>query len=508
MDFLGGRARGPKKAVVTTTTTRVRAVQAQPRPNAGIPSRNSLSADIRARIARDKKHSASSRPAKRQRPAPAAEHAVERQKSPQSVQPADIRARFTYDVPRDVGDEPGYDPVPRDMRSNNSDRHISAAELVRTSQATYRNYFSDIDAPLVTLEYPADAREEYLLLTPDDPDEYDPIAELLNVVRVVATHYVPPEQQPLFGLDEIDAGPKSDLLAAARATPEDGEPILRSFSKARNRRNGALFVSTVERYNSQIRQLRDSGLLCDTITRVGKETGVPSEVWKTMQEQVYSRVVAAHVDRLKRYEAFSDNVYGEMLPPFLSEISREMSLGPESVFVDLGSGIGNLLLQVSMQTGCDAYGCEVMEAPAELAHAQVLQATARWRMWGLKGGKHIESWCADFTESDKVRAVLRDADVVLVNNYAFSPRTNDTLSLLFLDLKDGARIVSLRRFVPHDFRLTERTLSSPMAILSVEERSYSSGCVSWTAGGGKYYVHTVDRSHIRAFAGQMEDGTS
>lgn len=226
---------------------------------------------------------------------------------------------------------------------------------------------------------------------------------------------------------------------------------------------------------------------------------MPEGVWRAIQEQVYARVVAGHVDTLKRYEAFSDHVYGEMLPPFLSEVSRVMALGPDSVFVDLGSGIGNLLVQASLQSGCDAYGCEVMSAPAALAHAQILQATARWRMWGIKGSRRLESWCADFTESDRVRAVLRRADVLLVNNYAFSPRTNDALSLLFLDLEDGARIVSLRRFVPHDFWLTERTLSSPMAILSVEERTYGSGCVSWTGGGGKYYVHTVDRSRVRAF---------
>lgn len=47
----------------------------------------------------------------------------------------------------------------------------------------------------------------------------------------------------------------------------------------------------------------------------------------------------------------------------------------------------------------------------------------------------------------------------LVNNYAFTPALNDKLSLLFLDLKEGTKIISLKPFVSENFRLTERTVS-------------------------------------------------
>ncbi len=100
---------------------------------------------------------------------------------------------------------------------------------------------------------------------------------------------------------------------------------------------------------------------------------------------------------------------------------------------------------------------------------------------------------------------MSDFDSVLQSDidssfsYAFQPATNHALSLKFLDLKDGAQIVSLKPFVPPDFRLTERTLSSPLAILRVEERLYTTGCVSWADRSGKYYIHTVDRNLITAF---------
>ena len=280
----------------------------------------------------------------------------------------------------------------------------------------------------------------------------------------------------------------SPLFADSPASSSaDKESILRSFTKARNRRDGQLFVRTVDRFNDALRSLKESGKVEENVRRMG-ERGVCEGIWRCLQEQCYARTVAPRVDELSKYEAFSDNVYGELLPRFMSEISQLTNLGPESVFVDLGSGVGNLLIQVALQTGSASYGCEQMLVPSQLASLQVEEARRRWKMWGLAGGR-LRAWQGDFGEDDEVRDVLRKADVVLVNNYAFTARTNDKLSLQFLDLKDGAQIVSLKPFVPADFRLTERTLSSPLAILRVAQRNYTSGCVSWADGGGRYYIH-------------------
>lgn len=61
---------------------------------------------------------------------------------------------------------------------------------------------------------------------------------------------------------------------------------------------------------------------------------------------------------------------------------------------------------------------------------------------------------------------------------------NEKLSLLFLDLPEGAQIASLKPFRRSDFRLTERTASSPEAIFSVQEITFRKGTVSWMAEGG------------------------
>ncbi|WFD21919.1 [histone H3]-lysine(4) N-trimethyltransferase [Malassezia equina] len=395
-----------------------------------------------------------------------------------------------YHVPRVIVPEPIYDPLAADLRAK-AWPCISSRMLVESASIPYLPFFDGLeDHPVVTLEYPApDAKEEFVLLVPKMADEYDPISDLLHAVRAMVSNYVPDNQKARFGsLESLEtasnAGAPLDKAqrpaarvdmsrssststlhegSASPAPPEDS--ILRSFTKARNRRNGPLFVQTVDRFNAQIRALKKDGTLTSHLRQVGENHGVPEDLWRTIQEQVYARVAAPHVDSLKHYEAFSDSVYGEMLPPFLNEVERIAHLGTSSVFVDLGSGIGNCLLQASLQTGCEAYGCEYMPAPSSIASKQLVEASHRWRMWHLKAGPRVEAWDDDFTESTRVRDVLRRADAILVNNYAFRPQTNDVLSLLFLDLKEGAKIFSLRPFVAPDFRLTERTLSSPQAIL-------------------------------------------
>ena len=46
----------------------------------------------------------------------------------------------------------------------------------------------------------------------------------------------------------------------------------------------------------------------------------------------------------------------------------------------------------------------------------------------------------------------------LVNNEVFSASLNTDLTYMFLDLKDGATIISLQSFVPDGFRMTENNV--------------------------------------------------
>ncbi|KAJ2714422.1 Nucleosomal histone H3-Lys79 methylase, partial [Coemansia spiralis] len=365
---------------------------------------------------------------------------------------------------------------------------VSSADAVRQSEAAYDEYFGwdgDGEHPAtIELHLPGPAAcETFSLLAPrtherdaEPRNEYSPISDLLTTVRVVAEYLV---DSPEFKRDVCE-------------DTENG--VVRRLERARNRRNGSDFVRAVHEFNRLLDGERGAG-------RVGPVfggSGAPPDLAIHVIEQTYNRVVAPTVDMLRQYKAFSNNVYGEILPTLISEFIKRTDITHESTFIDLGCGIGNVVLQVAAQTGCRAYGIEIMEVPARLAGRQAREFERRMRLYGLDCGS-AQIWHGDFCESADVQRHLPRADVVLVNNYAFDSKLNYNLLQLFLDLKEGTRIISLKPFVTPDHKINARNIYSPESILAVRRYQYWSQCVSWTDSGGEYFVQTVDRSRMKEF---------
>jgi len=191
-------------------------------------------------------------------------------------------------------------------------------------------------------------------------------------------------------------------------------------------------------------------------------------------------------------ENTKDNTYGELLHNFITQIVSETKLKSDQVFVDLGSGVGNVVLQVALEVGCESWGCEMMEVACDLAEAQEREFAVRCRLWGIKPGK-VNLERGDFRENPDIEKALRRADVVLVNNEVFSETLNERLIRMFLDLKDGCRIVSLKSFVPPGYKRTIRNKDNPINILRNSRKEYSKNSVSWKDEGGSYFIATVER---------------
>jgi [histone H3]-lysine79 N-trimethyltransferase len=79
------------------------------------------------------------------------------------------------------------------------------------------------------------------------------------------------------------------------------------------------------------------------------------------------------------------------------------------------SGVGNCLVQASLATGCTSYGFENMESYSDIAEELISECKARWKLWGLNGGK-VEAIRCDFTKGSRVSEILRNADVVVSSN--------------------------------------------------------------------------------------------
>lgn len=342
------------------------------------------------------------------------------------------------------------------------------------------------EAPIIELQYPsASQRERYQLVQGKASDDFKPLDEIIQVISTVAENYLLRSQ-------------------AENITSESGGS-LRELKRARLRGHrgeaGAQtkYVAAVDRYNTHLDALRKSGLIQENLDRL-HSLKLP---WvETILQQIYARTVSPHIHTLRAYENGTDNVYGELLPRFCSTIFQQTGLNSSHLFVDLGSGVGNVVLQAALQVGCESWGCEMMPNACDLAALQHREFIARCRLWGLAPG-HVHLERGDFLQNETISRILRRADVVLINNQAFTPALNDKLIMYFLDLKEGCQVVSLKSFVPHGHRMQARNMGSPINLLDVKELEYFSNSVSWTDAPGKWYVQTKDSSMVKAFQTKM-----
>ncbi|CAA7264669.1 unnamed protein product [Cyclocybe aegerita] len=414
------------------------------------------------------------------------------------------------------------------------------------------------DYPVVELEFPnKGASERFILLAPKDKDHYNPIMDLERSLYTIVECCLPKELRHLFGSipslpsSDIISPPQSpspsppcsrasssstSSLSSAPASPGaspqpplpsiaslfsdssiDHLPVLRAVQRAINLQDGPLFLLAMKRVNVLLQSLKYPEVSEDPfgpdprnpfMNQIESWTISPGtipdkeklekldekdKVLMRIIEETYQRTVGPNVPSLKQYEAFSSTVYGELMPSLAERIIQQTGLNEDSLFLDLGSGVGNVVVQASLQTGCTSYGIELMQHPARVANDMVEQMKMRARMWGVRVGE-MELEQGDMLKSRRTDELIAKADVVLVDNKVFEESLNEALRPKFLDLKEGAKLVSLSPFVSSiNARFTKRNVDDISAIFDVEEHPYYSGDVSWGNGGGNYYIHKVDR---------------
>ncbi|KUJ22209.1 histone H3-K79 methyltransferase [Mollisia scopiformis] len=337
----------------------------------------------------------------------------------------------------------------------------------------------------VKLQYPSSSQQESYNLV-FGRDLIDPCKEILAIAKIVTEVYLTPDQAIAF--DEPNSGILRQLVKARNILKKEptNPDLLENFKSA------------VDTYNKSITNLIKEGAITKNLDN---RHHLPLNMIRCMLRQVYDRAVSPRVDLLKQYENGTDNVYGELLPNFISEALSKTGLKSDQVFVDLGSGVGNVVLQAALEFGCESWGCEMMKNATDLADAQASEFNARCRLWGIQPGEvHLER--GDFLESQAIHEAMKKADVILVNNQAFTPDLNQKLVQLFLDLKDGCKIVSLKSFVPDGYKITSRNLGNPVNLLSVQKGEYYSESVSWTDAGGTYFIATKDEKRLKKWADQ------
>ncbi|TVY42427.1 Histone-lysine N-methyltransferase,H3 lysine-79 specific [Lachnellula subtilissima] len=303
-----------------------------------------------------------------------------------------------------------------------------------------------------------------------------------------------------FGKDRIDSTNKRNPFWAktmGRSFENSRRPGI-PYGKNPPKVDGKISKNAVDDYNTAIQRLIQDGALAKNLDN---RYDLPLKMVQLILKQVYDRAVSPDVDSLRKYEAGSDNVYGELLSPLVDRIFDKTKITSDQVFVDLGSGVGNVVLQAALQIGCESWGCEMAPNACKLAKAQKREFKARCRLWGIATGE-VHLVADDFTTNRPIQDAMKRADVILVNNEVFSSELNHTLNLLFLDCKDDCKIVSLKSFVPEGHQITARNIGNPANVLDVKKLQYYRGDVSWTDAGGDYYIATKDSQRLADFERQ------
>jgi H3 lysine-79-specific histone-lysine N-methyltransferase len=328
---------------------------------------------------------------------------------------------------------------------------------------------SDDANMIVELQYPSRARpERFETVTPHDPTNYNPLDDIYFTIEEIVQHYLPPE------------------LGASLSAEADG--IVRLLKRAVTKNSPEDFKTTIAKFNQTMKDNLDNGTIASVLDNIH---AIPLSLVKRILAQVYQRTVSPHAHLLRRVKD-KKTTYGELLPGFVHTIFQQTGLNSSSIFIDLGSGVGNVVLQSALQTGAESCGIEIMDTPASFANAQADELRARSRLWNISLGS-MTLLHGDFLESPEIDGWLRRADVLLVNNKVFPQKLNGALLDKFLDLKMGCKVVSLESFGGGAGKQGVRNENSIANIFDEERFDSGTNSVSWAGESVEYFIATKAR---------------
>ncbi|SCU94422.1 LADA_0G08438g1_1 [Lachancea dasiensis] len=312
--------------------------------------------------------------------------------------------------------------------------------------------------------YP-DYFEEFVVNFKSDLSRYNPMSEIGRIIEFTCLVYVPPKYRPRMETQII-------------------KPLNHSFDLE----DQDEFVKLIELYNEFISGIPRPEIL----QQLASLRDLPTSFLHTILHMVYVRTIHPNAGALKKYQAFSNYVYGELLPKFLTTTYEKCGLKPEHIFMDLGSGVGNCVFQAALEFGCKlSFGCELMPNASALTEAQEKELRARCKLYGLNVGSLQFSLRKSFVGNPEVQELLPQCDVLLVNNFIFDAKLNELVRKLIQPLKVGCKIITLKSLRPFGHTVNHDNATDILNRLKVEKFELEEDSVSWTHRGGEFFISTV-----------------
>ncbi|KIK58651.1 hypothetical protein GYMLUDRAFT_60668 [Collybiopsis luxurians FD-317 M1] len=177
-------------------------------------------------------------------------------------------------------------------------------------------------------------------------------------------------------------------------------------------------------------------------------------------------------------------MYGKFNPCFLQRIFEEAELTSASYIVDMGSGVGDVVVQASLYAGCSAFGIELHPDLMKLAEGLLSHIQQLGQLSSIPiGGMEIiqRNMLTDAT----AKYHIEHADLIVCNNQCLDAQ--------------GKKSATVKNFDPCqegcDYSISEDTFYflSPKwrawvaDLFSTKKQVFQSGDVSWSNNGKDYY---------------------
>lgn len=221
---------------------------------------------------------------------------------------------------------------------------------------------------------------------------------------------------------------------------------------------------------------------------------------RTVFDEAYQTSIIPHLKKLKKAKHLDTaDTYGEFSWSFVSYLLSEYGITETSSFVDLGSGVGNVVLQAYLEKGCQATGCE-LEEPRHRA-AQCLLDTIKQKLTGLARGdpltrlgtpkqceRKVTLQYGDIFEDKLTQARICQADLIICCDLKFSPEQIDLHKEHVLrPMKPGAVFVNLQQVFTGRRRVNAELIES--LGVSEEKKISATDAVMWTHTKINYWVY-------------------
>ncbi|KAI6203103.1 Histone-lysine N-methyltransferase, H3 lysine-79 specific [Aphelenchoides besseyi] len=214
----------------------------------------------------------------------------------------------------------------------------------------------------------------------------------------------------------------------------------------------------------------------------------------------YNKAVDNEKALNKHYEAFSSQTYGETTFKRMELILDEIKPTSNDVFVDLGSGVGQLVAHVAGGSKVKAaYGIEIASLPANFAARLEEEFRKLMKFYG-KTVRPFSLENADFLDEKYRDLITNQATIIFINNFAFQADLEAKIKTYLLqELKDGTKIISTKPYVALNKTVNERHMNDISSIMDVYEMKKCPNPCSWTSADVPYYLHVVNQEKLEKY---------